>query len=101
MTALTGAYDARRKDGDLIAYPVAAGAHIFKGALLAVAATGLAQAASDAAGLTFVGVAYESADNTGGAAGALAVRVLKTGVFTLCQNERGADGCGQGGVCGG
>lgn len=81
MTALAQAYDARRRDGALIAYPVAAGAHIFKGGLVAVAASG-AVPAVDAAGVTFVGVAYEEGDNRGGASGARKVRVLKTGVYT-------------------
>ena len=86
MTALSASYDARRKEGDLTAYPVAAGAHVFKSALLTVASTtGLIQPASDAAGLIFAGVAYEEADNTGGVAGAKTVRVLKTGVFTLAK----------------
>jgi len=86
MTALSASYDARRKDGALVACPVGAGARVFKGALLAVAAaTGLVQPASDAPGLIFAGVAYEAADNTNGAAGAKSVRVLKTGVFTLAK----------------
>ena len=82
MTALAQAYDARRRDGALIAYPVAAGGRVFKGSLVAVAASGLAVPAADAAGLTFVGVAYEEGDNRNGAAGARTVRVLKTGVYT-------------------
>ena len=86
MTALSTSYDARRKDGVLAAYPLGAGVHVRKGGLLAVAAaTGLVQPASDSAGLIFVGVAYEEADNTGGAAGAQSVRVLKTGVFTYAK----------------
>ncbi len=85
MTALTQGYDARRRDGALIAYPVAAGGHIFKGGLVAVAASGYAVPAADAAGLTFVGVAYEEGDNRSGAAGARTVRVLKTGVFTYAK----------------
>jgi hypothetical protein len=86
MTALSTSYDARRKDGALVACPIGAGAHVFKGALVAVAsATGLVQPASDAPGVVFAGVAYEEADNTGGAAGAKSVRVLKTGVFTLAK----------------
>ena len=86
MTALSTSYDARRKDGVLAAYPLGAGVHVRKGGLLAVAAaTGLVQPASDSAGLVFVGVAYEEADNTGGAAGARSVRVLKTGVFTYAK----------------
>ncbi len=85
MTALSASYDARRKDGALVSCPVGAGVHVFKSALLAVAATGLIQPAGDAPGLVFAGVAYEESDNTGGAAGAKSVRVLKTGVFTLAK----------------
>lgn len=86
MTALAAAFDAKRQDGKLIAYKLAAGAKIFKGALVCVAtATGYAQTGADAAGTAFVGVAYESADNTGGAAGARSLRVLKTGDFTFAK----------------
>ena len=86
MTALTNSYDARRKDGALVRYPVGAGVHVRKGGLLAVAAaSGLAQPASDSAGVIFVGIAYEEADNTLGAAGALSVRVLKTGIYTYAK----------------
>ncbi len=85
MTALGNSYDARRKDGALVLYPLGAGVHVRKGGLLTVAATGLAQPASDGAGLVFIGVAYEDGDNTGGAAGAKSVRVLKTGVFTYAK----------------
>ena len=86
MTALSSSYDARRKDGALVRYPVGAGVHVQKGGLLAVAAaTGLAQPASDSAGVVFIGVAYEEADNSDGAAGAIFVRVLKTGVFTYAK----------------
>ena len=83
---VTSSYDARRKDGALVLYPLGAGVHVRKGGLLAVAAgTGLAQPASDSAGLVFIGVAYEEADNTGGAAAAKSVRVLKTGVYTYAK----------------
>ncbi len=86
MTALSNSYDARRKDGALVLYPLGAGVHVRKGGLLAVAtATGLVQPASDSAGLVFVGVAYEESDNTGGAAGAKSVRVLKTGIYTYAK----------------
>lgn len=86
MAALSSLYDAGRKDGALVRYLLGAGVHVRKGGLLAVAAaTGLAQPASDTAGVVFVGVAYEDGDNTGGAAGAKSVRVLKTGVFTYAK----------------
>ncbi len=86
MTALSNSYDAGRKEGALVLYPLGAGVQVYKGSLLAVApGTGLAQPASDSAGLVFVGVAYEGANNTGGAAGAKSIRVLKTGVFTYAK----------------
>lgn len=84
MTAVSS-HDARRKDGALVLYPLGAGVHVRKGGLLAAAATGLVQPASDSAGLVFVGVAYEESDNTGGAAGAKSVRVLKTGIYTYAK----------------
>lgn len=85
MTALTAAFDAKRQDGKLIAYKMAA-VKIFKGALVCVAtATGFAQTGTDAAGVVFVGVAYETVDNTAGAAGAKSIRVAKTGDFTYAS----------------
>ena len=78
--AITTAYDGKRKDGELIRYPLAAGQKIPKGALVVLSA-GLAANAADTAGVQFTGVAYETADNTGGAAGAVSVRVLKRGDY--------------------
>lgn len=77
---ITKAYDAKRKDGELVLYPVAAGVKIPKGALVALSG-GYAVNASDTAGVQFAGGAYETADNTGGAAGAVSVRVLKRGDY--------------------
>ena len=96
MAALTVSYDAQQKEGKLIAYPVAAATTVFKGGLLTISgATGYVHPGADAAGAVFVGVAYEDAlnvsdsdidedDQTGvylGPAGALNVRVIKTGTF--------------------
>lgn len=80
MTALAMSYDAHQKDGELVAYPVGAGATVFKGGLVVVSG-GYAVPASDTAGVQFVGVAHETTVNTGGAAGAKLVRVQKTGSF--------------------
>lgn len=81
MAALTAAYDAKRKDGQLIAYPMAA-VKIYKGALVIVtSATGFVSTGSDAAGVGFVGVAYETVDNTAGAAGGANIRLQKTGEY--------------------
>ena len=86
MTALAASYDARRQEGRLVAYKLAAGAKIYKGALVCVTtSTGLAQTGADAAGVVFVGVAYETADNSGGIAGAKSVRVSKSGEFTYAK----------------
>lgn len=93
MTALSAAYDAHQKDGELVACPVAANTTIFKGALVAVLlSTGFAQPGADAAGTAFLGVAHETKINTAatalpggagpaGAAGALKVRVEKHGTY--------------------
>ena len=89
MAALTAPYDTHSKDGELVAYPIAANTTIFKGALVEIVA-GFAQPAADTAGAAFAGVSHETKVNTAatlltggagpaGAAGALKVRVHKTG----------------------
>lgn len=91
MTALTAALDVHEKDGELIAYPMAANTTIFKGALVALTA-GYAKPGADTAGVLFVGVAHETKFNQtsaplpggagfAGAAGALSIRVRKVGSF--------------------
>ena len=91
MAALTVPYDTHHKDGELVAYPLAANTTIYKGALVALTA-GLAKPGSDTAGVAFVGVAYETKVNqastilpggagVAGAAGALSIRVQKTGAY--------------------
>ncbi|MBC7806087.1 MAG: hypothetical protein H7145_08035 [Akkermansiaceae bacterium] len=84
MAALTTNYDGERKEGDLVAYRVLGATKIYKGALVAVVdASGFLSKASDAAGLTFAGVALEGADNATGVSGDVGVRVEKTGTFIL------------------
>jgi len=64
----------RYVDNVLRAFPVKAGAHIYKGAFVGRdAASGYARALE--AGDPFEGVAYEEIDNTGGADGDVRVRV--------------------------
>lgn len=80
--ALTANFETNDKSGALVSYPVKAGAVIYAGALVAVDdATGYLVPASDAAGKTFVGVAYEAGDNASGANAAIVVRARKTGTF--------------------
>lgn len=87
MTALTVNAETARKDGELIAYLVAAATHIYKGALVCLNASGYAVPAADATGLSFIGIAYEEADNSSGTNGATLVRVLKSGTYFLCKSS--------------
>jgi len=82
MTATTTAREAKRKDGEIIAYPMAA-VKIPKGALVNINAAGYATNSTDAAGETFAGVAYETVDNSAGNAGDLSIRVETTGTFVF------------------
>ncbi len=81
MPALTQPYEAHEREGLIIAYPVKANAKIWKGALVCVDSTGHLIPAADASGLRFVGVAFESVDNTGGGNGDKRCRVIKRGSF--------------------
>jgi hypothetical protein len=66
-------------DQELRSFQVAAAKHLYKGALVGLAATGYAQLLT--AGDPFIGVAYEEVDNSFGANGALSVRVFTLGDF--------------------
>ncbi|MCS7272754.1 MAG: hypothetical protein NZ550_01220 [Fimbriimonadales bacterium] len=81
MPALSQPYEAHEREGLIVAYPVKANTRIWKGALVCVDSTGYLVPASDATGLRFVGVAFESVDNTGGSNGAKRCRVIKRGSF--------------------
>lgn len=78
MTALTQDRNTLRRDGAQMEPPVAANARIFGGALVAINAAGYAVPGSTATGLASAGVAQHRADNSGGAAGAIRVRLSKT-----------------------
>lgn len=82
MPALTAPYDPQDKPGELISYRVGANVTIHKGALVSVRSDGFAYPSrSGVSSDQFIGVAFESVDNTGGAAGAKSVRVLKRGTY--------------------
>lgn len=89
MTATTTARESKRKDGQIISYPMAA-VKIPKGALVNINSSGYATNATDASGETFAGVAYETVDNSGGNPGDLAIRVQTTGTFVFVDG--GANG---------
>jgi hypothetical protein len=84
MAAATVDKEIARLDGNLIAFAMKAATKIFKGILVnVVTATGLAEPGSATAGQAFVGVSYEQADNSAGAASARDVRCYRKGVFTF------------------
>ena len=82
MTALDKDRYISYRDGDQLAYPVAA-VKIFAGSLVCVNAAGFLVPGDDAAALRFVGVALEYVDNTAGQAGDLNCRVRQEGVFNF------------------
>lgn len=76
-------------DGFRVAVPVAAGALIYAGALVAANATGFATPGATAATLTYLGRADERVDNTAGADGAKSVMVRRKKAFKWANS--GAD----------
>ncbi len=71
-----------RQDGLILSFLQGAES-IFEGALVAINAAGYAVNAGDDANAVIVGVADESVDNSGGAAGDLSIKVRRSGVFTF------------------
>lgn len=83
MAALTDDKKTEYRLGEEIAVPVDDGDVIYAGALVCVNADGYAVPGSDTAGLRFVGVARERADNREGADGAVSVIVRRKGLFKM------------------
>ena len=82
MAAATAAREDKRQDGILVEYPVKASTALYKGTMIVDLGTGYASNGTDGSGYTFLGVAYESADNSAVATdGAKTVRIWKSGVF--------------------
>jgi hypothetical protein len=81
MAALTKDRATPYRDGIELDFPVAANTKIYAGSLVCANSTGYALPASDTAGLKFIGVALEQADNTGGANGAITIRLRRSGAF--------------------
>lgn len=74
------------KDTDIVAVPVAANAVIHAGAIVVANATGFAAPGIAAKSLIYLGRAEEAKDNTGGADGALTIRV-RTGKAFQWENS--------------
>ncbi|MCL4514143.1 MAG: hypothetical protein M1379_00890 [Firmicutes bacterium] len=81
MAALTRDRNTPRKEGQITAYGVAAGAKIFAGSLVCLNAAGYAAPAADTAGFRFAGVAKQYVDNTAGANGEQVIEVWVDGRF--------------------
>lgn len=83
MPLLTKAFEVFEKPGLIASYKLAV-TKIYKGALVGVNASGYLVPMDHAvASLKFVGVANETVDNTGGAAGDKSVNVTKSGSFVM------------------
>jgi hypothetical protein len=81
--ALTKPFETYERPGLVVAYKMS-NVKIYKGSLVAVNAAGFAVPVSHAsANLKPVGVANETADNSGGAAGAKTLNVTKAGAFVF------------------
>jgi len=71
-----------RQDGLVLSFLQGA-ENIYEGALVAINAAGYAVNGGDDANAVIVGVADESVDNSGGAAGDKSIKVRRSGVFTF------------------
>ncbi len=89
MTALTQARATKSRSGDTRSFPLAAGATIYLGALVAVNANGFVVPMSTALNLQGVGRAEQAVDNSNGADGAETVAV-GAGIFNY-ENSAAAD----------
>jgi hypothetical protein len=81
MAALTKDRATPYRDGIEIEFPVAGSTKIYAGSLVCANTSGYAVPAADTAGLRFLGVALEQADNTSGANGAKTLRLRRSGAF--------------------
>ena len=88
MTALSSGRTTPRRDGDLYSRPVAAGAKIWPGALVALNAARTALPGQTAVGLLADGVSEDLVDNTAGNAGDKRVTV-RAGVFPFANSAAG------------
>jgi hypothetical protein len=91
MAALSAAFDAGYKPGNIVLYKIAASTTIYKGALVALDTDGfLIPIAHGTASLKYVGVAEETVENDG-ADGDASVRVSKIGSFVIAGTGVQAD----------
>lgn len=89
MAAATAFIDTPERNAQQLVYPLAANTVIFGGTIVAIDAAGNAKPAADVAALKVCGVAQESVDNTGGAAGDKSI-VIKRGAFKFANSAADA-----------
>jgi hypothetical protein len=82
MANLTAAREDNRQDDKLRLVKLGA-VQVFKGSIVTKNTSGYAVKGADTAGFTFSGIAFESIDNSAGAAGDLTARVWTEGSFEL------------------
>jgi len=88
MAALTAPRSTPEKIGPERAVPLAANAKVYQGGMVQIAASGYGVAAVATAANVTVGMARETVDNTGGAAGAVSVKTRR-GVFRFGNSAAG------------
>jgi hypothetical protein len=85
MSAATAVRDMKRKESDVVSYGMGI-IKIWKGTLVSLRTDGyIYPSRSGTSTDIFVGVAYETKDNTAGAAGDKALRVHKVGTFSFVK----------------
>lgn len=89
MADATAAREDLRQDGVLTQYKLAA-VKLYKGTLVSLNTSGYAKKGADVASEIFVGVAFETVDNSGGAAGDKSIRVWQEGTFEFLTSETAA-----------
>lgn len=87
MTAATTDRDTRRRTGDLRHFPLAAGAMLYAGVIVALDATGNLTNGATSSALRAVGVTQSALSNPG-AAGAV-IGDVATGIFLLANSAGG------------
>jgi len=96
MAAATAPLQSNRKESDVVWYPVGANTTIWAGTLVTTRDDGYAYPArSGTATDKFLGVAYESKNNSAGAAGALIIRIEKTGTYDFATTDATQASVGQ------
>ena len=99
MALTANRYDERFAAGWQLPFPVAAQTTIYKGALVCLDADGYLVPAADTAGLRFVGVARDSADNSSGSDGDTEVVVVTQGSIVVAKSGAGAGDVGASAFC--